>query len=217
MPLARRLARSFSGRGEDLDDLTQVAMLGLVKAARRFDPKRGIAFPKFAVPTILGELKKHFRDTAWSLHVTRRLQELHLEIGKVQPSLTQELGRAPSAADLATRLGVTETEVHAGMNCGEAYNTRSLNAPVTVDEGAVELVHLIGEADGRLESVPDQLSLRHHVAELPPRERRILYLRFFSDLTQSQIAKKLGISQMHVSRLLSQSLALLRRRMLVEV
>lgn len=216
MPLAHRLARSFHGRGEDLDDLVQVAMLGLIKAVDRFDAERGIAFSRFAVPTILGELKKHFRDSAWSLHVTRRMQELHLLISRSQPTLAQELGRAPTTAELATYLGVTEGEVLEGVQCGGAYNTKSLNSPVAVEEGSVELGQVIGEHDERLESVPDRHALRQHVAELPPREQRILYLRYFSDLTQSQIAERLGISQMHVSRLLSQSLRMLRRRLLAE-
>jgi RNA polymerase sigma-B factor len=217
MSLAQRLARTFQGRGEELDDLSQVAMLGLIKAADRFDPRRGVAFEKFAVPTILGELKKHFRDSAWSLHVTRRMQELHLEISRAQPVLTQELGRTPSVADLAEHLGLTETEVVTGLDCGAAYNTRSLNSPVNVDDGATELGELLGGSDEQMETVPDRQALRQHVAELPERHQRILYLRFFCDLTQSQIAKRLGISQMHVSRLLAQSLGALRGRMLASV
>lgn len=217
MPLAQRLARTFHGRGEDLDDLVQVAMLGLIKAVDRFDPERGVAFSKFAVPTILGELKKHFRDSAWSLHVTRRMQELHLQISRAQPVLTQTLGRSPSVADLAEHLEISEVEVLAGLGCGGAYNTRSLNSPVSMEDGAIELGQLIGEPDERLESVPDRQALRQHVAELPAREQRILYLRFFCDLTQNQIATKLGISQMHVSRLLTQSMSALRARLLAEV
>lgn len=217
IPLAQRLVRTFQGRGEDLDDLSQVAMLGLIKAADRFDPQRVVAFEKFAVPTILGELKKHFRDSAWSLHVTRRMQELHLEISRAQPVLTQELGRAPTVADLAEHLGLTEAEVLTGLDCGAAYNTRSLNSPVNVEDGATELGELLGDSDERMESVPDRQALRQHVSELPERHQRILYLRFFCDLTQSQIAKRLGISQMHVSRLLAQSLGALRGRMLASV
>lgn len=217
MPLAQRLARTFQGRGEELDDLSQVAMLGLIKAADRFDPERGVAFEKFAVPTILGELKKHFRDSAWSLHVTRRMQELHLEISRAQPVLTQELGRSPTVADLAEHLGLSESDVLTGLDCGAAYNTRSLNSPVNVDDGSTELGELLGDADDRIETVPDRQALRQHVAELPERHQRILYLRFFCDLTQSQIAKHLGISQMHVSRLLAQSLGALRGRMLASV
>jgi RNA polymerase sigma-B factor len=204
MSLAQRLARTFQGRGEELDDLSQVAMLGLIKAADRFDPRRGVAFEKFAVPTILGEL-------------TRRMQELHLEISRAQPVLTQELGRTPSVADLAEHLGLTETEVVTGLDCGAAYNTRSLNSPVNVDDGATELGELLGGSDEQMETVPDRQALRQHVAELPERHQRILYLRFFCDLTQSQIAKRLGISQMHVSRLLAQSLGALRGRMLASV
>jgi len=192
-------------------------MLGLIKAADRFDPQRGVAFEKFAVPTIVGELKKHFRDSAWSLHVTRRMQELHLEISRAQPVLTQELGRSPTVADLAGYLGLSEADVLTGLDCGAAYNTRSLNSPVNVEDGATELGELLGDSDERMETVPDRQALRQHVAELPERHQRILYLRFFCDLTQSQIAKRLGISQMHVSRLLAQSLGALRGRMLASV
>jgi RNA polymerase sigma-B factor len=213
MSLAHRLARSFQGRGEDIDDLSQVAMLGLIKAADRFDPQRGVAFEKFAVPTILGELKKHFRDSAWSLHVTRRMQELHLEISRAQPVLTQQLGRTPTADDLADHLGLSKEDVITGLECGAAYNTRSLNSPVNVEDGATELGELLGGDDERMESAADRQALRQHVAELPERHQRILYLRFFCDLTQSQIARRLGISQMHVSRLLAQSLGALRGRL----
>ncbi|WP_040392532.1 SigB/SigF/SigG family RNA polymerase sigma factor [Catelliglobosispora koreensis] len=217
MPMAARLARSFAGRGEDLDDLTQVAMLGLVKAAKRFDPERGVSFAQYAYPCILGELKKHFRDSAWSLHLTRRMQELHLQVNKATAALTQQLGRTPAPADIATHLGLTEEEVHEGLNCAAAYQTRSLESPVSSDGTTAELGQLIGKHDEHLESVPDRYALRKHIKELPEREQKILHLRFFGDLTQGQIAEKLGISQMHVSRLLSQSITILRGRMLAEV
>jgi RNA polymerase sigma-B factor len=216
MPMAARLARSFAGRGEEIDDLTQVAMLGLVKASKRFDPTRGVSFAQYAYPCILGELKKHFRDSAWSLHLTRRMQELHLQVNKASAALTQELGRTPTTADLAEHLGLSEEEIVEGLNCAAAYQTRSLESPASSDGTTAELGQLIGKTDDRLESVPDRYALRKHLKELPEREQRILHLRFFRDLTQGQIAEKLGISQMHVSRLLSQSITILRGRLLAE-
>jgi RNA polymerase sigma-B factor len=217
MPMAARLARTFTGRGEDLDDLTQVAMLGLIKAAGRFDSTRGVTFAQYAYPCIVGELKKHFRDSAWSLHLTRRMQELHLQVNKATSSLTQQLGRTPTTADLAAHLNLTEEDIIAGQNCAGAYHTRSLDTPATSDSGAADLGELLGGYDDDMEAVPDRVALRKHINELPEREQRILHLRFFNDLTQGQIAERLGISQMHVSRLLSQSVTALRTRMLAEV
>lgn len=213
MPMAARIAHGFAGRGEDLDDLTQVAMLGLIKAADRFDASRGTAFAQYAYPCILGELKKYFRDSGWSMHVTRRMQELHLQINRAMPLLTQQLGRTPTLPDLAAHLRLSEEDVELGLNTGSAYNTRSLESPAG-DHDAIELGQLIGQVDERMEAVPDLCALRLHVAELPARQQKILQLRFFADLTQSEIAKQLGISQMHVSRLLAQSMELLRNRML---
>jgi RNA polymerase sigma-B factor len=217
MPMAARLARTFTGRGEDLDDLTQVAMLGLIKAAGRFDDTRGVTFAQYAYPCIVGELKKHFRDSAWSLHLTRRMQELHLQVNKASAALTQQLGRTPTVADLAAHLQLSEEDVMAGQNCAGAYHTRSLDTPATSESGAADLGELLGGNDEDMEAVPDRVALRQHIRDLPEREQRILHLRFFNDLTQGQIAEKLGISQMHVSRLLSQSVAVLRTRMLAEV
>lgn len=216
LPFARRLARRFTGRGEALDDLVQVATIGLIKAVDRFDPQRGIPFASFAGPTMLGELKRHFRDKGWTVRVSRRMQELHLGIGRALAELTQELGRRVTVSDLAERLRVTPEEVMAGLECAGAYTTRSLNSTVPTEDGGTELGELIGQPDERLESVPDRHALNQLFDELPDREQRILTLRFVGNLTQSQIAERMGISQMHVSRLLAQTLALLRERMLAD-
>jgi RNA polymerase sigma-B factor len=169
------------------------------------------------VPTIIGELKRHFRDKGWSLRVPRRLQELHLEINRLVPQLSQDLGRSPEIADIAARLGITEEEVVTGMECAAAYHTRSLNVPVQSEDGDTELSELIGEYDLRLESVSDRQALRQLVQGLPSRERKILSLRFFENLTQAEIAARIGVSQMHVSRLLTRSLGVLRQQMAAEV
>jgi RNA polymerase sigma-B factor len=216
LPFARRLARRFSGRGESLDDLTQVATVGLIKSVDRFDINRGIPFANFAGPTVVGELKRHFRDKGWSVRVSRRMQELHLEISRAFTDLAQELGRSVLVSDVATRLRIDEEEVLAGLECGSAYATRSLNSAVGTDDGGIELGELIGEPDDQIESLADRQALHQLIKELPSREQRILSLRFFGNLTQSEIADQVGISQMHVSRLLARTLAQLREGLLVE-
>jgi RNA polymerase sigma-B factor len=216
LPFARRLARRFSGRGESLDDLTQVATVGLIKSVDRFDINRGIPFANFAGPTVVGELKRHFRDKGWSVRVSRRMQELHLEISRAYTDLAQELGRSVTVADVAARLRIDEDDVLAGLECGSAYATRSLNSAVGTDDGGIELGELIGEPDDQIESLADRQALHQLIKELPEREQRILSLRFFGNLTQSEIADQVGISQMHVSRLLSQTLATLRERLLAD-
>jgi RNA polymerase sigma-B factor len=217
LPLARRTAQRFRSRGEPLDDLVQVATVGLIKSVDRFDVNRGVPFSHYAGPTILGELKRHFRDKGWSVRVTRRMQELHLEIAHAVPQLSQALGGSPTVAQLAAHLGAEEEEVIAGLECGAAYRTRSLSSPVHTDDcGSTELGEVIGEEDAELESVADREALHQVLGELPEREQRIVSLRFFGNLTQSQIAARVGISQMHVSRLLTQSLMLLRERLLAD-
>lgn len=216
LPLAQRLARRFRDRGEDADDLIQVATLGVIKAVDRFDPTRGSRFVHYAVPTVVGELKRHFRDKGWSMRVSRRMQEMYLDVTRAVPTLSQTLGRSPSVADIAVHLGATEEDVLAGMYCGNAYTTRSLNAPVRCDDGDTELAELVGEDDLQLESVPDVHTVRQLVTELPKRDQRILSLRFDAGLNQSQIAERIGVSQMHVSRLLNRSLGILRQRMLAD-
>ncbi len=216
LPLAERLARRFRHRGVDSDDLVQVATIGLIQAVDRFDPNRGSAFVHFAVPTIVGELNPHFRDRGWSMRVSRRMQELYLDINRVSPELCQTLGRWPSIEDLAEHLQVSAEDVLAGMHCAQAYRINSLNVAVSGEDGDVELGELVGETDNALESVPDVHAVRQFVKELPEREQRILSLRFDLGLNQAQIAERIGVSQMHVSRLLSRCLAQLRERMLAE-
>jgi RNA polymerase sigma-B factor len=214
LPLAEYLARRFRNRGEPFDDLVQVANLGLIKSVDGYDASRGAAFTSYAIPMIVGELKRHFRDKGWDVRVPRRLQELRLEIGKVTGDLAQELGRSPTVADIAVRLSVTEEDVIAGLDSGHAYRALSLQAPVQGEEPVTELGDLLGDFDPDMEHVEDREALRPLIAKLPPREQRIIALRFFGNLTQSQIAAELGISQMHVSRLLSHSLAQLRQGLL---
>jgi RNA polymerase sigma-B factor len=211
VPLAEYLARRFRNRGEPLDDLVQVANVGLIKSVDGYDVTRGAAFTSYAIPMIVGELKRHFRDKGWDVRVPRRLQELRLEIGKVVGDLAQQLGRSPTVADIAGHLRVSEEEVIAGLDSGHAYRALSLQAPVQGEDPSTELVDLIGDVDPDMEHVEDRESLRPLIAKLPRREQKIIAMRFFGNLTQSQIAAELDMSQMHVSRLLSHSLAQLRQ------
>jgi RNA polymerase sigma-B factor len=216
IPLAEYLARRFRNRGEQLDDLVQVANLGLIKSVDGYDAGRGAAFTSYAIPMIVGELKRHFRDKGWDVRVPRRLQELRLEITKVSGDLAQDLGRSPTVADLATRLDVSEEEIIEGLDCGQAYRAMSLDAPVgnDGDAGQTGLGDLLGGVDPDMETVEHRESLRPLLAKLPVREQKIIAMRFFGNMTQSQIAIELGISQMHVSRLLSHALGELRKGLL---
>ncbi len=207
-PLAEYLARRFYGRGEPLDDLVQVASIGLLKAIDRFDPGREVKFSTYATATIVGELKRHFRDKGWALRVPRRLQESGLKVGRAVTDLSQQLGRAPTIREIADTTGLSEEEVVEAMETVNAYTAASLDAP-TDDEGATSLQKL-GAEDPSFELLESWTSVAPALRELPARERRILYLRFFRGLTQTQIAEELGISQMHVSRLLSRTLVVLR-------
>src|SRR5690242_293761 len=215
IPLAEYLARRFRNRGEQLDDLVQVANLGLIKSVDGFDPTRGAAFTSYAIPMIVGELKRHFRDKGWDVRVPRRLQELRLEISKVSGDLAQDLGRSPTVADLAGRLGVTEEEIIEGLDCGQAYRALSLDAPAgeNTDPGAAGLGDLLGGEDPDMANVENREALRPILAKLPEREQKIIAMRFHGNLTQSQIAAQLGISQMHVSRLLAGALKTLREEL----
>lgn len=208
-PLAEYLARRFYGRGEPLDDLIQVANIGLIKAIDRFDPQRGVKFSTYATATVVGELKRHFRDKGWALRVPRRLQEAGMSVGRAVTDLSQELGRAPTVGEIAVRTGLSDEEVLEAMETAQAYTAASLDAP-TDDEGGTEADRLGGEEEA-FELLEGWTSVAPAIRELPPRERNILYLRFFRGLTQTQIAEELGISQMHVSRLLSRTLEELRR------
>jgi RNA polymerase sigma-B factor len=218
IPLAEYLARRFRNRGEQFDDLVQVANLGLIKSVDGYDPGRGAAFTSYAIPMIVGELKRHFRDKGWDVRVPRRLQELRLEISKVSGDLAQDLGRSPTVADLARRLDVTEEEIIEGLDCGQAYRALSLDAPVGDggDGVANGLGDLLGDDDPDIRDVENREALRPLLARLPEREQRIIAMRFHGNLTQSQIAAELGISQMHVSRLLAGALRALREQLTSE-
>lgn len=208
-PLATRLARRYRGRGEPLDDLIQVARLGLVNAIDRFDPDFGTQFATFATRTIMGELKRHLRDKTWSVRVPRSLQERWLEASRAAEDLTHQLGRSPTIDEIAGRIDSSREEVLEAMDAGSAYTAGSLDTPLQEDNGA-SLGDLIGDDDVRLESAGEWAVVADAVRGLPDRERTILVMRFFEDRSQSDIAGRLGISQMHVSRLLRRSLAELR-------
>jgi RNA polymerase sigma-B factor len=209
-PLAQFLASRFANRGEPRDDLVQVALVGLFKAVERFDPGRGLQFSTFATPTILGELKRHFRDRGWAVRVPRRVQELHLQLGKIIGTLGQEEGRSPTPAEVAARAGVSEEAVLEAMEAGSLYRLVSLDGSVTPDDEGGELVACLGEEDPAFERIEHRSEIAELLDVLPERERRIVELRFFDSLTQSEIAERVGVSQMHVSRLLTRSLERLR-------
>jgi RNA polymerase sigma-B factor len=210
-PLAQFLARRFANRGEPIDDLVQVALVGLLKAVERFDPGRGLQFSTFATPTILGELKRHFRDRGWAVRVPRRVQELHLQLGRIVATLGQEQGRSPTPAEVAERAGCSEEDVLEAMEAGSLYRLVSLDGPATRDEDeASELAACLGDDDPGFEQIERRAELDDLLAVLPDRERRIVELRFFDGMTQSEIAERVGVSQMHVSRLLARSLETLR-------
>ncbi|HVM02094.1 MAG TPA: SigB/SigF/SigG family RNA polymerase sigma factor [Acidimicrobiales bacterium] len=208
--LAEYLARRFSNRGEPLDDLVQVASVGLLKAVDRFDPERGVEFSTYATHTIVGELKRHFRDKGWAVRAPRRMQELYLRLGKIVSSLSQELGRSPTIPELASEAQVSEEEVLEALEAGQAYRFASLDAPSPGDDDGDSMSSHLGEEDAGMIDAEHRVALSPLLAQLPQREQTILHLRFFEGMTQSEIAGRLGISQMHVSRLLARSLAQLR-------
>lgn len=216
MPLVEHLARRFRNRGEPYDDLVQVATIGLIKAIDRFDSDRGVEFSTYATPTILGEIKRYFRDKGWAIRVPRRLQELRLSLTAATAELTQELGRAPTVAELSVRLSLPTDLVIEGLESANAYNTLSLDAPDQNESDATTVLDGLGGEDEALESVEYRESLKPLLAQLDTREKRILTLRFFRGMTQSQIAEEIGISQMHVSRLLARTLTELRAGLLKE-
>ena len=213
LPLVEYLARRFRNRGEPLDDLVQVATVGLINAIDRFSPERGHEFFSFAVPTISGEVRRHFRDLGWSMRVPRRLKDMHVSINNVVSELSQNLGRAPRPTEIADRLGVPVTEVLEGLEASEAYRSSSLDEMLSSEQGSATVGELVGEADAELDRVDFRQALRPVLAELAERERTIVLLRFFGNMTQTQIAEEVGISQMHVSRLLAQTLDRMRTRL----
>lgn len=213
LPVAQHIARRFSGRGEPLEDLVQVATVGLINAIDRYSPDRGSDFFSFAVPTISGEVRRHFRDLGWSMRVPRRLKDLHVSINGVVSELSQSLGRAPKPTEIAERLGIPVADVLEGLEASEAYRSSSLDEMLSSEQGSATVGELVGEADAELDRVDSQQALRPVLAELAERERTIVLLRFFGNMTQTQIAEQVGISQMHVSRLLAQTLGRLRTRL----
>lgn len=211
LPLADHIARRFEGRGEPRDDLVQVARVGLVNAVARFDVETGSDFVSFAVPTIMGEVRRHFRDNSWSVKVPRRLKELHLRLGSATAELSQRLGRAPTASELASELEMDRDEVVEGLVAGSSYNTLSIDSGSGNDDDDVRAIaDTLGDVDAGLGRIENREALRPLLEALPERERMVLVLRFFESMTQTQIAERVGISQMHVSRLLAKSLARLR-------
>ena len=213
VPMANRLARRFAGRGEPADDLQQTAMIGLIKAVDRYDAERGIDFAAYAIPTIIGEIKRHFRDRTWSVRVPRRLQELRLAINEANNALAHILGHAPTVADIAAHLGITDEDVLDGLEGARAYQATSLASPTGDGDGTMELGDTLGEEDHGFELAELRLDLGPALAALDERERHILTLRFYGNQTQTQIAEQIGISQMHVSRLITRALGKLRARM----
>jgi RNA polymerase sigma-B factor len=209
LALSRRLAQRYAGRGADLDDLHQVAAYGLIKAVDGYDPERGVPFVAYAYPYILGALKRHFRDTAWGMHVPRSVQDLNQRVTVAIADLGHRQARTPSRHEIAEHLDVTVAEVQRAAGAANALRLTSLNGPHHGYDGG-ELVDAIGHVDVRIDHIDARISVEPLLAGLAPRERRILALRFDSEMTQAAIAAHLGISQMHVSRLLKQSLATLR-------
>jgi RNA polymerase sigma-B factor len=216
LPMTVYLARRYSGRGEPLADLTQVAAIGLIKAVDRYDANRGVPFASYAIPTIIGELKRHFRDTTWKIRVPRPMQELTLQIPTVTEDLAHALHRSPTTIELAARLGVSQADVLAARRCAHAYRPLSLEQPAPNSED-LSLIDSLGGPDPGIEAVDTRESLRVRLAALPERERRIVTLRYFGELTQAQIAADIGVSQMQISRLLARSLTRLHDGMLTDV
>jgi RNA polymerase sigma-70 factor (sigma-B/F/G subfamily) len=215
-PFATALARRFAHRGEPFDDLNQVAMVGLLKAVDGYDPHRGREFIAYAKPTILGELRRHFRDRTWSMTVPRRHKEMRLALNTVREELAQKLGRSPSVTELAEHLKVPAEEVLEAIEAAHAYQSVSLSTPVG-DEDGITLADLIGGNDPDLARVEDRAAIPTLIAQLPEREQRILTMRFYGNMTQSQIAEWTGVSQMHVSRLLKGALGRLRQELTQEI
>ncbi|MDF3051027.1 MAG: polymerase, sigma 28 subunit, Sig subfamily [Pseudonocardia sp.] len=214
LPVVQHIARRFAGRGEPVDDLEQAGTVGLLNAVDRFEPDRGIDFLSYAVPTITGEVRRHFRDRTWSMRVPRRLKDLQSSINGAVGPLSQQLGRAPRPSEIAAHLGIATEEVVEGLDAQQAYRSSSLDELVSGAD--TTLTETLGTADAELEKVEYRQTLAPLLDELPERERTILVLRFFGNMTQTQIADRVGISQMHVSRLLAQTVGNLRRRMLTD-
>jgi RNA polymerase sigma-B factor len=208
--LAIHCARRFSSRGEPFDDLVQVAQLGLLKAVERFDPSFGVKFPTFAMPTILGELRRHFRDHTWPLRVPRRLKEMYLELSGCVEVLRHELGRAPLLSEIADARAATVEDVTDAMEAGTAYRTWSFTSSSESEDEDQTIDAHIGNLDAGLMSADSRIAVRAVIERLPSRERRVLYLRYFEGRTQADIAAQFGISQVHVSRIIRATLRQMR-------
>ncbi|WP_037673660.1 RNA polymerase sigma factor SigF [Streptomyces griseus] len=218
LPMAERLAGRFRSRGESYEDLRQVAFLGLVKAVDRYDPELGNAFESYAVPTVTGEIKRHFRDHMWTLHVPRRVQDLRNRVRFACQELSQSVSdRRPSVAEIAAHANMSEEDVKAGLEALESFTALSLDAELPGSEDGYSLSDALGSPDPALDTVVDREAVKPRLAALPERERTILYMRFFGDMTQSKIAEQLGISQMHVSRLISRCCDRLRDQVMHDV
>ncbi|MFD9007199.1 RNA polymerase sigma factor SigF [Streptomyces sp. NPDC059582] len=218
LPMADRLAGRFRSRGENFDDLRQVAAVGLIKAVDRYDPELGNAFESYAVPTITGEIKRHFRDHMWTLHVPRRVQDLRNRVRFARQDLAQTIsGRPPSVAEIAEHTQLSEDDVRTGLEALESFTALSLDADLPGSDEGYSLSEALGSPDPALDTVVDRESVKPRLAALSERERTILYMRFFGDMTQSRIAEQLGISQMHVSRLISRCCDRLRDQVMREV
>jgi RNA polymerase sigma-B factor len=217
MSLVRSLARRYSYRGEQLDDLVQIGAIGLIKAIDRFDLSRGVELTTYATPNIIGEIKRHFRDRGWAVRVPRGLQELNVQLSKLVEQLTVQLGRSPTVPELAKAAGVNEEEVLEALESGRAYSSLSLSQGAGQDDGEeLDPLETLGEIEHQYEVSEDRAVLAPGFRVLDDRERKILHLRFFEGLTQSQIAQQVGISQMHVSRLIRRSLEKIREEIAAE-
>ncbi|MCH6162541.1 RNA polymerase sigma factor SigF [Streptomyces marispadix] len=214
LTLVRYSARRFRSRGDDMEDIVQVGTIGLIKAIDRFDLSREVEFTTFAIPYVVGEIKRFFRDTTWDVRVPRRLQEMRMDLARANDKLTSKLGRSPRVSELAEHLGVSEEEIVEGQVAANGYNSSSLDATVNDEEGEASLADVLGERDEAMDLVEDFQALKPLLAELSERDRKIIELRFGEELTQAQIGEQLGLSQMHVSRLLSRALTGLRAGML---
>jgi len=210
LPLVRSLARRYSYRGEQLEDLVQVGCIGLIKAIDRFDVDRGVELTTYATPNIIGEIKRHFRDKGWAVRVPRGLQELNVQLSKLVEELTVQYGRSPTIPELAKAAGVEEEEVLEALESGRAYTSLSLSSGGSDEDGELDPLESLGTIEHQYEVSEDRAVLAPGFRALDERERRILHLRFFDGLTQSQIAQQVGISQMHVSRLIRRALEKIR-------
>lgn len=210
--LVRFLAGKFANRGEPLEDLVQVGVIGLINAIDRFDPDRGTKFSTYATPTIVGEIRRHFRDKAWSLKVPRRLQELNLAANKAADDLSQKLGHPPTIQEIAKQVGASEEETLEAIELGNAYDTVSLDSKLTHEgeSAPLTLAEFVGDLDGALQNIETYGDLKQAIDSLEPREKAIIYYRFFKDMSQTEVAKRLNISQMHVSRLQQKALKKLK-------